>query len=158
MSNTTLSIDDVIVAVRKHVSDDEKVKAIIKDLAAVQQEVEEDKPEKGPKAKNKFVVLIRGDAALKDKVAGGAWVVSCSDDETLVETYSGEGLWNRILKAVRYHNDNPGKVKKRHKVIKTFFGAMNTLKPKTFKLTESVLSVKTREPVEVIVVEKDEIV
>lgn len=155
--NNSLSIDDVITAVRKHVTDEVKVKAILKDLVAAQQEVEEDKV-KSPKSKNKFVVLLRGDASLRDKVSGGAWVVSCSDDETLVETYSGEGLWNRILKAVRYHNENPGKVKKRHKMIKTFFAAMNTLKPKTFKLTESVVSVKTREPVEVIVVEKDEIV
>jgi hypothetical protein len=162
-SDPTLPISDVLDVVRQHVSDPVALKAIQAELLAAQRENAAaklaDKEAGGAKNKYRFAVFIRGDASLKPLVAGGAFIVAVPDtDGPESETYVGEALLQRFYKAVKTHNEAPkGKRGRTRSIIKTFAEAFRILKPKTIKQSESLFKLKGSDPVEVIVVEKEEV-
>ena len=165
-SEPTLPIGDALDVVRQYVTDPEVLKKIAAALNAAQRENAAAKAadkEAGTSKSNRYrlVVLVRGDSTLKPLVAGGAFVFAVPDGEedvALSDTYSGEGLLQRFYNAVRAHNDAPkGKRGKATRKIKTFAEAIRYLKPKTIKGNGSAFKIKTTAPVEVVVVEKEEV-
>jgi hypothetical protein len=161
-SDPSLPISDALSIVRDHISDPDLLKAVTADFLKVQRELaaEKEAAKEGAtnRNKNRFVVLLRGDAALKAAVAGGAFIMAVPDDETLVETYSGVGLLQRFCKAIAHQNDAPkGRRGKARTKIRTYVEAFRWLKPKAVKETESAFKIKTAEAVEVIVLEKEEV-
>lgn len=159
-----LPLGDILDVLRERVTDPEVLKTITADLMAASRELAAEKAAEkenasGSKNKYRLTVLIRGDASLKALVAGGAYVFAVPDDPELVETYSGEGLLQRFYKAVHAHNYAPQKGVRGRKrsLFKTFGDAVRGLKPKAIKSTESAFKIKTALPVEVIVVEKEEV-
>lgn len=162
-TDPSIPVPEVLAVIRDHVKDPETVKAVAADIAKIQREIaqekEAEKEGKGPKSKNRFVVLIRSDnPAAQSVAAAGAYVVTVPDDDT-TDTYNGTALLERIKKAVAYHNEKPaGKRGRKRSIIKKFTEAMANLKSKVFKETESKVLVKTKLPVEVVIVDKEEIV
>ena len=127
---------------------------------AAEKEVKAEKAaEASVKTKTRLAILIRGDAALQQAVAAGAYVLSVPDDDTVSNTYMAEGLLNRVIAAAKEHNEAPrprrGKSKRS---IKTLNDAMTLLKAKTIKASGSQFSIKQKGmPVEVVVVTKEEL-
>ena len=157
----SLPIEEIISVLKEHLSDSAKLNAIAKDLIKIEKEVKEaSASEKTPKAKNRFVILLRTDpsqaAILKPLVEVGGYVLTVPDDTQLVETYSGAGLLQRIYKAARQWNENL-KRKKGSRTIKTFVSAMEILKPKAIKESGSEFKIKASYPAEIIVIDKEEI-
>lgn len=165
-SEPTLPIGDILDIVRQRVSDPVTIKAITDDLLKTQRELaaekaaEKESSSAGPKAKNRFVILLRGDASLKPLVAGGAFILAVPDsDIPEANTYMGDALLQRFYKAVSTYNDIPekrGRGRAKTK-MKTFFDAIRRLKPKAIKESGSSFKIKTVDPVEVVVVEKEEV-
>lgn len=145
-----LNIDDILPILREHNIEGDNLTKIAKDLIAAEREIKaEAEASKEPKPKSRFVVLIRGDASLKKAVEAGAYIVSvpeASDSTTLLA---------RLKAAVKTSNDTI-KRGRASRVIRTFARAMEWLKPKVLK-QHQISSVKTRQPVEVIVVEQETI-
>ena len=165
MSNEIkLELGEIIDVLRQRV-DPETLKIVTADLLATQRALAAEKEaEKGSssgiKSKNRFVILVRGDASLKPLVAGGAFVLSVPDSDTPeANTYMGDALLQRFYKAVSTYNDIPekrGRGRAKTK-MKTFFDAIRRLKPKVIKESGSSFKIKNVDPVEVIVVEKEEV-
>jgi hypothetical protein len=160
----TLPIGDILDVIRQHITDPKELKSIQDELLAAQREnaaakLAEKEAGDGPKNKYRFAVFIRGGAALKPLVAGGAFIVAVPDtDGPESITYTGEALLQRFYKAVKTHNEAPkGKRGRTRALIKTFAEAFRILKPKTIKASESLFKLKGTDPVEVIVVEKEEV-
>lgn len=151
-----LPLDDVLSILRDHVSDPKTVKAITLDLVAAEKEVKQEREATAePKAKKRFVVLLRGDAILKPALEGGAWIVA------IPEGQSAEQLLGNVSSAVRASNDAL-KRNRASRVIKTFARAMEWLKPKAIKTAADgdaakVFAIKTKTPVEIVLVEREEI-
>ena len=146
-----LPIESVLSIVRDHITDPTQRAAIAKALQAAEKEVKSERAESAaPKAKKRFVVLIRGDATLKAAVSGGAWIVAENEGNDT------NTLLSRIASAVRCSNDAL-KRNRATRTIKTFARAMEWLKPKAIKVAspEQPWSVKTKVPVEVLVVEQE---
>jgi len=163
-TSTSLPVDDTIEVLRSHIKDATLLNAVVKDLLAAQREVAQAKAEeaaanKGNKTKNRYTVLIRADASeaakLRQLVAAGGYVLTVPDDDT-TDTYSGEGLLGRISTAARTFNDNL-KRKRTSRLIKSFVQAMECLKTKAIKSSGSSFAIKTKTPVEIVVVDKENI-
>lgn len=162
-----LDLGEILDVLRQRITDEETLKKITSDLLAAQRALaaekaaeKEENASTGPKNKYRLSILIRGDAALKAQVAGGAYILAVPDGEDAVEsnTYMGEALLQRFYKAISHHNDHlKGKRGKSKPRIKTISDAFRILKPKTIKESENLFKVKTDLPVEVIVVEKEEV-
>ena len=160
-----LDLGEILDVLRQRVTDEATLKAITADLLAAQRalaaEKAAEKEEKaGPKNKYRFAILLRGNAALKAQVAGGAYILAVPDGEDVAEsnTYMGEGLLQRFYKAITHHNDHiKGKRGKSKPRIKVFSDAFRILKSKTIKESESAFKIKSDTLVEVIVVEKEEV-
>ena len=148
-----IPVDDAIDILRGHISDSATLQAIAKDLLAAEKEAKADRgSDAAPKTKNTMVVLIRGDAALKSKLEGGAWVVSVPDP--VDGQRNPTPLLDRVSRAVKGYNEGL-KRGKTNKSIRTFARAMEKLSPKSIKNSGGDFKVKTKLPVEVIVVESD---
>ena len=101
--------------------------------------------DKGPKQKNKFAIVVRGDAKLKEVLQAG-WVVKApesSDNSTIHE---------RIVNAARAQND--GSKAKKMKLFK--YSEFFMFGKRKFSKNYDV-QVMNREPVEVIVLETEDI-
>lgn len=156
----SIPIPEVLSILRDHVEDPQALKRITEELAKIQRELAAEKEAEkeananGPKTKNRFVVLLRSDdPKAAQAVAAGAYVLTVPDDDT-TDTYNGQALIERLRKAVRYHNDSGSKGGRGRKkmLIKRFVDAMAYLKTKALKETESKVLIKTKAPVEVIIV------
>lgn len=98
----------------------------------------------GPKAKNKFVIMVRGDKTLADKVQQG-WIIKVKENDdtnTLVE---------RIKNAAKEQNVNGRK----KSIVNTFADVFKYLKRK-FSKAHNWQPV-TKEPAQVIVLEHEHI-
>jgi hypothetical protein len=152
----SLPTDEVLSIIKSHLPDPKVVQAIAKDLAAAEKEIKEERQATaGPKAKKRLVVLIRGDSATKAAVEGGAWVVALPEDGNTAT------LLDNVATAVRASN-NALKRNRATRMIRTFARAMEWLKPKAIKGAAegnptAVFSIKTKTPIEVVVVEREEI-
>jgi len=146
----SLSIDDTLDILRAHKIDGPNLTAIAKDLIAAEREIKEEKAsDKTPKPKNRLVVLIRGDASLKRAVEGGAFVVS------IPEADSASTILEKVKASVKTYNETI-KRGRASRVIRTFARAMEWLRPKALK-PNGITGIKTKTPVEVIVVESPDI-
>lgn len=156
----SLELDSVISILQSHIADGTLIQALAKDLIAAEREAKEAKEPTTKATPKRLVVLVRGDAALAKAVAGGAWVVSVPGTESPeTTTYSGDSLLSRIKRAVTAANEAPTRGRRRGKPtrIKTFAEAMRWLRPKALKQTESTLAIRTKEPVEVVVVTAEDV-
>ncbi len=97
-----------------------------------------------------MVVLLRGDASLRRLVEGGAWVVS--EQESTIPRLP---LTQRIAAAVKFANENLRGKNRATKVIRTFARAMEWLRTKSIKSVDGQFTVKTKTPVEVIVIDQE---
>src|ERR1700739_1494865 len=114
----SLPIDEILDVLRAHKIDGQPLQSIAKDLIAAEKEVKEDRAAHAvPKPKKKSVVLIRGDAALKAQVAGGAYIVQVEEaDDTTT-------LLGRISAAARSYNEGLRR-NRANRVVRTFVKAM----------------------------------
>lgn len=163
-SDPSLPISDALAIVRDHVADQSLLKAITDDLLKAQREIAAEKEaakeeNASGRNKNRFVVMIRGDAALKAQVAGGAFIIAVPDGEDQdVQTYSGDQLLQRFYKGVRVYNEAPrGKRGKARTKVESIVDAFRLVKAKVWKDAETGIKVKTASPVEVIVLEHQSI-
>ncbi len=159
-ASSSIPVDDVLSIVREHVKDTKTIHDIAQAILATQKEIAKaNAAEKGslPKMKNRYVVLIRSDnaAALKPLVGAGCYIMTVPDDDT-IDTYSGEGLLNRITKAARVFNDSLKK-NRATRAIRTFVQAMEGLTSKAIKGSDSSFRIKAKYPAEVVVVENESI-
>lgn len=160
-----IPMGDILDIIRQRVTDETTRKQIVADLNAAQKELAAEKAaEKAEglgKTKNKYrlVALVRGDASLKPLVAGGAFIVAVPDMDTPeAATYAGDALLERIYKAARMHNQRRQGVRGRPLVkMNTFFEVLKGLKPKAIRASESAFKVKCADPIEVVVVEREDI-
>lgn len=112
-SDPSLPLSEVVDVLRQRLSSDDNdtLLAIVKDLKqAASEAAAERAANKGPRAKTRFAILIRGDKALKAAVQAGAYVLTVpdpEDDATLASTYMGDGLIGRITTAAKAHNEAP---------------------------------------------------
>ncbi len=157
----SLLIEDILAILRdgNYLTDSTTLQAVAKDLIQAEKEVAATKETAGPAAKTRLTVLIRGDAALRAAVAGGAWIVSVPDDTESTQSYTANYLIDRLRKAVAEHNDAPKARRGRAKrVIKTWFEAFTTLKAKTIKASGSAIGLKGKGSLAEVVVLEDETV
>jgi hypothetical protein len=146
----SITIDDALNVLRNHKIEGNDLTAIAKDLIAIEKELKAEKEaNKEEKPKTNMVVLIRGDAALKKAVQGGAFIV------TVPENSDNNTFLARLAAAVKTSNDSI-KRGKSSRAIRTFARAMEWLKPKALK-QHQIKGIKTKTPVEVIVVESADI-
>ena len=149
----SFSTDEVLSIVRDFVTDPIQVKAVTAALIAAEKEAKNERATAEPKTKKRLVVLIRGDAATRRAVEGGAWVVALPKN---AETAT---LLDKVSAAVRCSNDALKRKRATH-TIKTFARAMEWPKAKAIKAASvsgaQDFSIKTKTPVEVVVVEKEE--
>lgn len=148
-----LEIVDVADVLRAHLTDPAQLNAVLKDLIATEKAAKaaEANDDKEPRPKQEFVVLIRGNAATKAAVAGGAWLVKTpaeSDNTTLLD---------RIRSAVQAHNDSLRGKQRGTRIIRTFARAFNLLRPKSILLAEANFKISTKTPVEVMVIESENV-
>lgn len=147
----SLPVTDTLDILRAHLKDASLLNAIAKDLIAAEKEIKDAKEPAAAKGATRLAVLIRGDAALQQAVAGGAWVVSVPDDDTTA-TYASDGLINRLRAAVTAHNEAPKGRRKAKARIQTWFQALTGLKAKVIKESGSVIGIKQKgTPCEVVV-------
>jgi hypothetical protein len=161
MSSTTdpiLALSETLAVLRDHVLDTGTLAAIATELRKTAADAAKARAsDRQPKAKSRHVILLRSDdKAVCDAVAAGAYVLTVPDDDTTLATYSGDALLARLSKAVQHHNDTPARGRRKHRPIKTFTEAMEHLKPKALSHTDSPkLRIKTRLPVEVVIVTRE---
>ncbi len=156
-NDPNLPLSDIVDVLRQRV-DQSTLLSIVKDLEQAAREAAADRAkDKAPKTKNRFVVLLRSDdEAVARAVQTGGFIVTVPDDTT--DTYHGDALLQRLAKAVAHHNETPGRGrgKRNHRAIKTFVEAMERLKAKSLAATDSPkVRIKTRLPVEIVVVRKE---
>lgn len=104
-----------------------------------------------PRPKQEMVVLIRGDASLRKAVEGGAWVIKQKEGTDTTT------LLDRIQRSVSSHNDSLRGNRRASKLIRTFARAMDWLRPKAIDRVSGEFKVVTKTPVEVIVVESENV-
>lgn len=141
----SLKIDEIISAAQQAGITADKLKVLRQELEELEKEKADDRAaNKGPKAKNKFVILVRGDKDLAAKVQQG-WIVKVKENDdtnTLVE---------RIKSAAKEQNVNGRK----KSIVNTFADIFRFLKRK-FSKAHNWQGV-TKEPAQVIVLEKEHI-
>ncbi len=149
-----MTLDDLIgtliQSAREADIPNDKVALIVADLRKAAKEEKDDRPP-AKRAKARFTILIRGDAHLRDLVAGGAWLVSQPDPKE--PTAPKTPLLERLRRAVTVANES----RRKTPAIKTWAEAMRWLKPKALKASESQVTIKAREPVEVVVLTEETI-
>jgi hypothetical protein len=152
----SLPIDDTLAVLRDHIKDQTVLKQIAQDLIAAEKEAKESKVTT-PKGKTRLVALVRHDGG--SLVGAGAYIVSVPDDDT-TDTYSKDGLLNRLRKAAQEYNDSPRKRRAKGKPVKieTWTDLFRNVKAKTLKASGSNISIKAKgDPVELVVLEKETI-
>ncbi len=139
----SLPLDEVIATLKDHLQDNNLLNAIAKDLFQAERDAKAARADHaGPKAKTRLVALVRQDKG--STTLGGAYIVSVPDDDT-TDTYSGEGLLNRLRKAAQEHNDAPRKKRAKSKIkIDTWDALLRNVKAKTFKASGSQIGVKAK--------------
>jgi len=122
----------------------EKRKLVLKEAEELEQEKKDEKAaNKGPKATKEFVVIIRGEPELKDKIQQ-AWIVQRkaeADNSCLV---------NEIKEVAREFNVGQ---KRQKRVVNAFRDVFRYVKRSFWKPKD--IMVKTKEPVQVVIIEKE---
>lgn len=139
----SLKIEDIEKVLRDQKLDVAVIKKVVNELEAVE---EENKAERGagvPKAKNQFVIVVKGSAELKDANLAG-WVVQIPEGDDANQTLPR-------LKRAATATVNAQKRKKR--AISTVADAMQYSK-RAFTKIENI-QVKTKELVQVVVAPED---
>ena len=141
-----LKLDEIMDSLIQAGIDVKDRKKIIEELQKVEQEKKEEREaNKAPKTKKEFVVLIRGDDDIKDKVQQ-AWVVqrtTGADNSNIVD---------QIKKVGRESNA----AQKRNKNIVTLFREVFAHVKRKFWVPEDIM-VKTKDPCQVVVINSESI-
>lgn len=121
-------------------------KKTMAELEKIEQENKKERAESaGPKSKKEFVVLVRGDADLQNKLHQ-AWIVQRtvgSDNSNIVEDVKKVGRESNTMQ------------KRKNKIVSTFAEVFRLVNRKFWK-PEDIL-VKTKEPCQVIVIQEENI-
>lgn len=147
-----MTIPDIIAVLRDEalVTETPRLQAIARALEKAERETKEQRKAE-PRGKTRLVILVRGDAALQRALDGGGWVVSVPDDDT-TNTYSAEGLVNRLRKAVIAHNEAPKGRRKAKTKVETWAQCFTQLRAKTLKDSGSQIGIKQKgNPAELVV-------
>ncbi len=148
----------VIVSLRDNGAPAELIAATVADLRKAAKQ-EKDTPAT-PKAKTRFVALVRGDLALQKALDGGAWIVSVpdGDEDPTTTTYHGGGLVNRLRKAALAHNEAPKGRRKAKTKVTTWRELFAYVKASTIKASESAITFRQKgTPCEVVVLTEETI-
>lgn len=131
-----MNIDDLTEILRQNGVAAPTIKQIITDL---KQAAEDNKGTAGPKAKNKFVVLLN--SPTNELTNAQAWVVQVPEETAAAD------IMNKVSSAAREFNANTRKGKKNP--VRTLADAALTVTRKFFKAAG--VNIKTKIPVETIV-------
>ena len=141
MSLSKQEVNDILLNVGLDATARSKV---IKEIEELEKEKKEERLDSAaPKSKKQFVVVIRGDAALKDKVQQ-AWVIQRKEDadnSTLVKTIAKVGK-----------EFNLGQ-KRKKRMVNAFREVFQYVK-RSFWKSEDIL-VKTKEPCQVVFIDEE---
>lgn len=141
-----LKIEEIISILQEEQLPSDKLRSIASKLETVEQEKKDEREEtKEPKSKNEFVIFVRGDQNLK-KVLQQGWVV---------QVKSGEDIQCLPLKMRDAAKDNNAKQKRKKKPLTTWASFFAACKRPFLK--ERGINVKTKEAVQVVVLENEEI-
>ena len=141
-----LKIEEIISILQEEKLPSETLRSIEAKLETVEQEKKDDREETtGPKGKNEFVIFVRGDARLKSILQQG-WVV---------QVRAGEDIQNLPIKMREAAKDNNAKQKRKKKPLSTWAGFFAACKRPFVK--ERGINIKTKEPVQVVVLESEEL-
>lgn len=149
----SLDLDSVLDVLRSHDLPSPTLQAIAKDLIAAERQTKEEAAAESaanPKVKTKMVVFVRGNAALRDLVAGGAWVLRVREDDQTTTIQS------RVKAVAKLYNERLTRHRS-SRVIRTWARALEWAKGKVVKDAQGAYTVLTRQPVEVQVVEREEV-
>jgi hypothetical protein len=138
----SIKIDDIEEVMRKHKLDVSVIKQVVTELEQIE---EENKAEKGtgPKQKNQFVVVVKGDESMRGKELA-AWVAQIPDGE------DHNDVLPRLKRAAKTTVDCQ---KRKKKPINTVGDAFRY--SKAVFLKEQKLKIKTKEYVPALVVVED---
>lgn len=131
--------------------------------AEKKQDAKEDKNEGGSKNKYRYVAFVRGSVALQDQLEGGAWLVSVADAIANPENKDAKKIdvvQHLMTCAARQNEKLTSKVagrKGKGGMIARWADCFNWMRPKTLKANGNIMKVKTKMPVEIIVL-TDELV
>ncbi len=133
-----LNIDEIISALRDEKIDPKILVAVETKLEKIEQDKKADRSST-PKGKNEFVIMVRGDAALK-KILQQGWVV---------QVKKGSDIQNLPIALQAAAKDNNDSQKKKKAPVKTWRELFQYCK-RPFLKNRDIL-VKTKEPVQVVV-------
>lgn len=139
----SLKIEDIEQVLRDQKLDVAVIRKVVDELEAVEEEKKADRGAGVPKQKNQFVIVVKGDASMKDKSLAG-WVLQIPEGDDVAQTLPR-------LKRAAAATVNAQKRKRRP--IATVADAMQYSK-RAFTKAENV-QVKTKEYVQVIVTVDD---
>ncbi len=140
-----VKIPTVISILRDQKIDPKILTEIETKLEAVEADSKEERGSAGPKAKNEFVIVVRGDAALK-KILQQGWVLNVKegfDIQTLPE----------VMKSIAADN-NAGQ-KRKINPLKKWAEFFQHCKRRWLKVKD--VHIKTKEPVQIVVLNDEEI-
>ena len=138
-----LKIEDIEQVLREQKLDVAVIRKVIDQLEDVEEDKKADRGTGLPKQKNQFVIVVKGDASMKDKSLAG-WVVQIPEGDDVAQTLPR-------LKRAAAATVNAQKRKKR--AISTVADAMQFSK-RAFTKAENI-NVKTKEYVQVLITVDD---
>lgn len=139
----SLKIEDIEQVLREQKLDVAVIRKVVDELEAVEEEKKADRGGGLPKQKSQFVIVVKGDASMKDKALAG-WVLQIPEGDDVAQTLPR-------LKRAAAATVNAQKRKRRP--ITTIADAMQYSK-RAFTKAENV-NVKTKEYVQALVVVED---
>lgn len=154
-----LDTGEIIEIIRENVTDETLRGKLIAEINEAEKKAKKElaaskEIETGPKAKNKFVVLFRGDSELAAKI-GGAWLVQIpeeGDATKVVESLTGAAA--RSNEAIRSKKSNRGR-KSKGGLVRSWRELFAWTKSKFTK--EFNVRIKTKDAVEVVVLPDEDV-
>jgi hypothetical protein len=142
-----LKIEEVIDALKQENIPAQTLVSIETKLEELEKEKKEDRASNsgGVKSKNEFVIVVRGDEELKKTLQQG-WVVQVKQGDDI------QTLPSRFASAAKEHNAKQKRKKNPISIWRDFFQYCKRPFVKNLGV-----NIKTKEPVQVVVLEKEEI-
>lgn len=140
-----IKIEDIVEALREEKIPANTIIAVQNKLEAIQEELKAERKSDVPKAKNEFVIVVRGDAALS-KVLQQGWVIQVPSGSDI------QNLPSRFTDAAKEHNN---KQKRKKNIIQKWSEFFHYCK-RPFVKSRSI-NIKTKEPVQVVVLQNETI-
>ena len=138
-----IKIEDIIETLREEKIPANSIIAIQNKLEAIQEELKAERKSEVPKTKNEFVIVVRGDSSLAKTLQQG-WIVQVPAGSDI------QNLGSKFTDAAKEHNNNQ---KRKKNIIQKWSDFFQYCK-RTFVKTRNI-NIKTKQPVQVVVLEKD---